>query len=149
LLLLELQLPQQMVDGAAPLVCHSTVTPFRYVSTRMECEGNRPRSGTFVIHVAVSQGRHRGARADGDHTETGVVAAVDLSTGPSRGRNAWRTRERRSAMSWHRSSGVSVVAIVVFALLTASPALGVVAGIDRDVLTGTGGGHPGRDLTLP
>jgi hypothetical protein len=52
-------------------------------------------------------------------------------------------------MSWHRSSGVSVVAIVVFALLTASPALGVVAGIDRDVLTGTGGGHPGRDLTLP
>jgi len=43
----------------------------------------------------------------------------------------------------------SVVAIVVFALLTASPALGAVAGIDRDVLTGTGGGHPGRDLTLP
>jgi hypothetical protein len=27
--------------------------------------------------------------------------------------------------------------------------LGAVAGIDRDVLTGTGGGHPGRDLTLP
>jgi hypothetical protein len=47
-------------------------------------------------------------------------------------------------MSWHRSSGLSVVAIVVFALLTASPALGAVAGIDRDIVSGTGGGHPGN-----
>ena len=44
---------------------------------------------------------------------------------------------------------VAFLQAYVFALLTASPALGAVAGIDRDVLTGTGGGHPGRDLTLP
>jgi len=47
-------------------------------------------------------------------------------------------------MSWHRSRGFSVVAIVALALLTASPALGATAGIDRDSLTGTGGGHPGN-----
>ncbi len=46
-------------------------------------------------------------------------------------------------MSWHRSSGFSAVAIVVLALLTASPAWGATAGIDRESLTGTGGGHPG------
>jgi len=37
-------------------------------------------------------------------------------------------------MSWHRSSGFCTVAIVVLALLTATPALGQVAGIDRDLL---------------
>src|SRR4026209_1168677 len=47
-------------------------------------------------------------------------------------------------MSWHRSSGFSAVAIVALALLTAIPAWGATAGIDRDVLTGTGGGHPGN-----
>ena len=47
-------------------------------------------------------------------------------------------------MSWHRSSGFCTVAIVVLALLTAGPAWGATAGIDRDVLTGTGGGHPGN-----
>ena len=46
-------------------------------------------------------------------------------------------------MSWHRSSGFSAVAMVVLALLTASPAWGATAGIDRESLTGTGGGHPG------
>jgi len=47
-------------------------------------------------------------------------------------------------MSWHRSSGFCAVAIVVLALLTATPALGQVAGIDRDLLSGTGGSHPGN-----
>ena len=47
-------------------------------------------------------------------------------------------------MSWHRSSGFSAVAIVALALLTAIPAWGATSGIDRDVLTGTGGGHPGN-----
>jgi hypothetical protein len=47
-------------------------------------------------------------------------------------------------MSWYRSSGFSAVAIIILALLTASPAWGATAGIDRDVLTGTGGGHPGN-----
>jgi hypothetical protein len=46
-------------------------------------------------------------------------------------------------MSWHRSSGFCAVAIVALALLTAGPALGAVAGIDRELLVGTGGGHPG------
>jgi hypothetical protein len=47
-------------------------------------------------------------------------------------------------MSWHRSSGFSAVAIVALALLTASPASGQVAGIDREILAGTGGAHPGN-----
>jgi hypothetical protein len=46
-------------------------------------------------------------------------------------------------MSWHRSSGFCAVAIVALALLTASPALGAVAGIDRELPVETGGGHPG------
>ena len=83
MLLLELQLPQQMVDGAAPLVCHSTDTPFRYVSTRMECEANRPRSDTFVIHVAVSQAGTVGRGLTAIILRQAVVAAIDLGTGRS------------------------------------------------------------------
>src|SRR5258705_5616220 len=47
-------------------------------------------------------------------------------------------------MSWHRSSGFCAVAIVALALLMAGPAWGAIAGIDREVLTGTGGSHPGN-----
>src|SRR4030095_10675407 len=45
-------------------------------------------------------------------------------------------------MSRYRSSGFSAVAMIVLALLTASPAWGATAGIDRDRVSGTGGSHP-------